>query len=217
LQSSTFISADLPYVEVFSYDSTNPDGVCLALPRATSASADIELLGIICMGKATGKACFWDNQIAQQQTPIKRGQPAELLKSFSGGPELDGGTGGICTSCHAGENPFVIHPRTALGMPALKGLRLKPDNFYQPLVSSAWPQSPGPSNILDGIDSVGSCSDCHNRVGSGGRFPKLSKELPGYCGTILPNAVKRTMPPGSPNDPDYFLHVKVLMEACNSP
>jgi hypothetical protein len=213
--TTPFISEELPFVEVLTYASTSPEGACLALPRAKTSTDDIALAGIICLGKVSGKACFWDNQRDKKQLPIPRGTKRKLT-DFAGGPELEGGSGGICTSCHAGENPFIIHPKTSLGAPNLTGLKLKPDVWYQPLVAAAWPQNPGPSNILDGVDSPGDCTDCHTQK-SAGRFPKLSTALDGYCTKILPNAVKKTMPPGSPDDPDYAPDVAVLLAACQSP
>jgi hypothetical protein len=209
-----FISKDLPFVEVLTYASTAPEGACLALPRSETPTADIALAGIICLGKVSGKACFWDNQRDKQQLPIARGTKRKLA-DFAGGPELEGGSGGICTSCHAGENPFIIHPKTSLGLPNLSGLKLKPDSWYQPLVSAAWPQNPGPGNALDGVESPGDCTDCHTQK-SAGRFPKLSTALVGYCNIILPSAAKNTMPPGSPNDPDYAPDVAALLKACQS-
>jgi hypothetical protein len=56
-----FIS-DEKEAEVFTYDSNSPEGLCIALPRTNLNRNRIELLGIICLGKASSKACFWDNQ-----------------------------------------------------------------------------------------------------------------------------------------------------------
>lgn len=45
---------------VHKYTPTNTEGACIALPRVSGST--IGLLGIICLSKQTGKACFWDNQ-----------------------------------------------------------------------------------------------------------------------------------------------------------
>ena len=198
--------------EVFTFQSSAPEGVCIALPR--SDGDDIELLGIICQGKASSKVCFWDNQEEDEQFTIDKGDVVPI-SDFAGGADLDGGTGGVCTECHAGENPFIIHPFTNLGEPQLSAFPLKPDNWYDPAVHPSWPQNAGPTNILDSVASPGRCTSCHTQSGVG-RFPKLSSVIPGYCGIILPSAMERTMPPGSPNDPDYEAHRQALLNACNN-
>lgn len=199
--------------EVFTYESTAPEGACIALPRSNGDT--IKLLGIICLGKAASKACFWDNQQNNFQFSIKKGTIVPLT-SFAGGPDLENGTGGTCTDCHAGENPYIIHPKTTLGLPNLKGLKLRADNFYVPLVSSNWPQNSGPSILLDSIASDGQCTDCHIKGGSGGRFPNISKSTSGYCMFVLEKAIEKSMPPGSPGDPDYANHTNALLAACKA-
>ena len=44
----------------------------------------------------------------------------------AGGAEIEYGTGGICTNCHAGENPYIIHPKVDLGGGVLMGKLNKP-------------------------------------------------------------------------------------------
>lgn len=220
LQTVALISADKPVVEVYSYQSAAPEGVCLALPRSESATTenpkpDIQLVGVICLGKVSGKACFWDNQENKLQFPIARGERVSLLR-FAGGAALDGGSGGTCTSCHAGENPYILHPKTALGLPNLKGLPLRGDNYYQPLVAAGWPKNSNPSTLLDGVASDGSCLECHTQKGSGGRFPEIVVGLrDGYC-QLLPKVFKQTMPPFAPGDAEYKPHVDALLAACNA-
>jgi hypothetical protein len=193
--------------EVFTYVSAGrdaPEGACIALPR--SIDDTIQLLGIICLGKKSSKACFWD-----YPGPIKKGKVVPLT-SFLGGPDLEcQGGGGVCTDCHAGENPFVIHPDTALDLPNLKA-----DDFYKPLVSSNWPQNPGPSTLLDSIGSERQCTECHRKGGSGGRFPNVSTATNGYCTSVLglAFATQGTMPPDLPGDPRYANHANALRDAC---
>lgn len=109
----------------------------------------------------------------------------------AGGFELLGGAGGVCTDCHAGENPYITHPKSNLGGGIfwedprnVQGLPTFAPNRYDPLVPAAWPQ-----NDLSQAGSTvpGVCSACHLK-GSAGRFPHLSNQLQGYCGTILPQA-----------------------------
>jgi hypothetical protein len=203
-----FISASLE-AEVFTYKSSSPEGTCIALPRSNGNS--IKLLGVICLGKVSSKACFFDNQVDGQQVPVPKGT-VKALSSFAGGPALDEGSGGICTSCHMGENPFILHPKTALGMPALRGLALR-GQWYSPMVSSNWPSNPGPGGLDAPEGSAGDCQECHTAGGSGGRFPAFTSAGRNYCG-ILAKAIEKTMPPSTPGDPDYKVHADALLEAC---
>ena len=202
-----FISAGLQ-AEVFTFQSASPEGMCIALPRFDGDS--IRLLGVICLGKASGKACFWDNQSGGAQFFPRRGEVVPFNR-FGGGADLVDGVGGICTECHAGENPYIIHPGTALGLPALAGLPLFPDRWHEPLVKPGWPENPGP------LSSPGSCAACHADGGTGGRFPELSTLLPGFCGTILPQAIARTMPPGAPGSLAGDPHPIALRAMCADP
>jgi hypothetical protein len=184
-----FISANRQ-AEVFTFQSASPAGMCIALPRF-DASDTIRLLGVICLGKASGKACFWDNQSGGTQFFPRRGEVVPFSR-FGGGADLVDSVGGVCTECHAGENPYVIHPGTSLGLPALAGLPLFADRWYEPLVQPGWPENAGPLN------SPGACAACHTNGGPGGRFPELSTLIPGFCDIILAQAIARTMPPGAP-------------------
>jgi hypothetical protein len=203
-----FISAD-KQAEVFTFQSASPEGMCIALPRF-DASDTIKLLGIICLGKASGKVCFWDNQSGGTQFFPRRGEVVPFSR-FGGGADLVGNVGGVCTECHAGENPYVIHPGTSLGLPALAGLPLFGDRWSEPLVQPGWPENPGP------LDSPGACAACHTKGGPGGRFPELSTVLPGFCDIILPQAIARTMPPGAPGSLAGDPHPKSLLAMCDRP
>jgi hypothetical protein len=203
-----------PSVEVFSFTSNSPAGVCLALPR--SSGSTIKLLGIICMSKSTGKACFWDNQSNDSQFPIPKGVPIPLSQ-FAGGAELDGGTGGECTDCHTGENPFIVHPGTALSL----GSVMMPNTWYKPLVHPSWLQNPGPSNLLACVPlgaNDSSCLACHSSgMATGGRFPAVSTGLSTYCNLVLDKAMNLTMPPGQAGSPAYATHRNALKAACAKP
>ena len=207
----------------FKFQSTSPPGGCIALPRfMNNGAGDISLLGIICQGDQTGKVCFWDNQSNDMGFVIGANEDVPLSE-FAGGAELDQGTGGTCTACHAGENPFIIHPGTALGLPALGDFDFFADVWADPLVHPDWPQNAGPSALVDAIPGVGQCTSCHQQGGTGGRFPQLSQDISGYCGTILPKVVgavattsQPTMPPGSAGSAATSAHVEAMLDLCDS-
>lgn len=203
-QSELFISASRQ-AEVFTYRSTSPDGLCIALPRYLPGGP-IDLLGVICQGTVSKKVCFWDNVTF---SPPYTG-PSIPFSQFSGGTDL--GTTGICTDCHAGANPFIIHPDTpALGGLAGLGLPVFASGWYEPIVKAGWPQNPGP------MPSSGACAGCHSAAGPGRNFPHLSTALPGYCGTILQQAISRTMPPGAPGSLSAGPHAAKLLALCGIP
>lgn len=205
--------------EVRTYRSTSPEGMCYALPRYTDASLrTVELDGVICMGKQSSKVCFWDNQWtvdgtikgfdfpADEQIPI--GVPNTPGGKYqAGGKEIENGPGNICTDCHAGENPFIVHPKFNFGndeapvlWESLSGpppkLPSMPVYRYDPIVAESWPQN---RFSQAGSTVPPECGgSCHVKGGSAGRFPHLSEKLPQYCTTILAQAITRTMPPFNP-------------------
>lgn len=204
--------------QVYKYTSPATEGACIALPRVDGNT--ISALGIICVGKQTSKACFWDNQEDDlngdlEVFDIGINEDVDLIK-FAGGADLLGSANGVCSDCHSGENPFVIHPNTALGMPALGTLDIMPNDWYDPLVHPLWPQNAGPTTILDNnnVPSPGDCTSCHYQEYAG-RFPKISSAISGYCTFVLNNAVIRTMPPGDAGNPDYSEHVDALQDLCS--
>jgi len=201
-----------PTAEVFSFTSNSPLGVCIALPR--SSGSTIKLLGIICLGKSSGKACFWDNQSNDSGFPIQQGVPVPLSQ-FAGGAELEGGSGGECTDCHAGENPFIVHPGTGLA-----AATMMPNTWYKPLVHPSWLQNPGPTNLLACVPlgpNDGSCLTCHSSgMAGGGRFPAVSTALSTYCG-LMGMAMNQTMPPGQAGSTAYDKHKNALLAACSKP
>lgn len=170
--------------EVFTYTSASPAGLCIALPRRSSKdSPTFNLYGIICQGNTTSRACFWDNKNGatigiNEQVTI----PASA--KIVGGAALAGNGQGVCTSCHAGENAFIIHPRTSLDVPNTTAR-----NWVRPIVAAGWPQNVGPGKELERVGSSSAatggqpCSSCHSKL-LGRRFPRL-EDSAGYCSVAL--------------------------------
>uniref|UniRef100_C6E3R5 Uncharacterized protein n=1 Tax=Geobacter sp. (strain M21) TaxID=443144 RepID=C6E3R5_GEOSM len=206
-----FISSGID-ADLYAFESEAPKGVCFALPR--SSGETITLLGIICLGTETSRSCFWDNQKNKMRFGIPNNMPVPL-SGFAGGADLFNGSGGICTDCHAGENPFIVHPGQPMDIAGLL-----PKTWSDPLVHPAWPQNQGPTSALNGIvlnPGEDSCLSCHNKP-PGRRFPTLSTDTPGYCGVILPKAIQFTMPPGSPgSNASYAKEKDALFASCNRP
>ena len=219
--------------EVFKFE--NSDGICLALPRRVGDT--ITALGIICMNRESGKTCFWDNINVTPAPPftddinsqfrfpfdIPRGVRVPL-SIFAGGADLFGGNG-VCSDCHAGNNPFIVHPTDAMDV----GEQLLSNNWPEPLVDPRWPQNPGPTTLLEGVPriSANTCLNCHNS-GRKLRFPEVSNQLPGYCTTVLRDALgigldptapipAATMPWGDVGNPNYQSDIDALLRSCSQP
>lgn len=98
------------------------------------------------------------------------------ISSFIGGADLVENGQGLCTACHAGENPFVIHPDDEPFSKIVGDTKFDrmPDNWHKPIVHADWPNNPGPlTEILDTPpNGEGNCSDCHTQTYAG-RFPLL--------------------------------------------
>jgi hypothetical protein len=218
---------------------TSPKGMCIALPRYTDNSKTVvKLDGVICLSKITSKVCIWDNQKwdpatmrprgfnfgGTEQIPIGVPGPINPSGKFqAGGAGLENGTGGVCTDCHAGENPYIIHPDVLIApgksMESLRTtLPMVSPQRYDPIVAASWPQ-----NALSHAQPLvpGSCVGCHRQGPTrAGRFPHLSTSLngdEGYCKTILAQAVVRTMPQGSPGSATGDQDVIDFRDWCNVP
>jgi hypothetical protein len=219
LAPTNFLGGD---AEVWEYRAEN--GVCIALPRWIGNIADVA--GLICLGTrptpdGRTKACFWDSPRSGPGFPKGVAQP---LTNFVGGWDLEANAQGVCTDCHAGGNPFVIHPLDS-AMAAI-GPHFAPDRWYEPIVHPNWPQNRAPTNLLAGVPSLGRCdrSGCHASVTAGGlagQFPVLSTELPGYCHTVLAKSAgifgeaAQTMPLGG-SVADFVNHRLALEAACRT-
>ena len=200
--------------EVMHYASSNPEGACIALPRYPAGSDRAALFGLICVGKQSRNACFWDNP---RGTAFQKNVPIGI-DQFVGGLDLVANGQGVCSDCHAGENPYVIHPDN----PPFAGItsQIMPSGWHRPLVDASWPQNPGPTGVLDAESSTRRCDSCH-RAGSAGRFPDASSTiLPGWCGTVFGTAIgggaTNTMPPsGAGSKSDYANHIQAIKNLCD--
>jgi hypothetical protein len=205
-QAQQFIVGTKAEVRVFQ----SANGMCIALPRYVgSGVTTVQLDGVICLSQTTSKVCFWDNQMNNlgfqfpSGTQIPIGVPNLTVNAQglyqSGGADIEFGDGGQCTDCHAGENPYIIHPDSNLGtvlmgdLNSSLGLPTFAPNKYDPLVGASWPQ-----NQLSQAVIPSACIGCHTQAGSGGRLPHISNALPGYCTKVLAKALQFTMPLGSP-------------------
>lgn len=239
-QSELFIVRSLQ-AEVMTYKSTSPAGMCIALPRFgvdQFGTPDIvQLDGVICMGEQpsadtlTPMVCFWDNEkntttvepfVPPFEFPRFTGGVRTVVPfaNFGGGSELAAGVGGVCSDCHSGENPYIIHGTTLSNLPAA-GLTTFPVSWPKPIVRTGdvvpWPENPGPMN------SPQSCRGCHGMAGdppgAPGRLPHLSTDLPGYCGAVLRSSIGALAPPmpGRLNPPPTMpMNANVGKLACTS-
>lgn len=212
-----FISED-SLAELWLYESDAPEGACLALPRYYETNTNVaDLLGIICLGRRSSKACFWDNPNGPAGD-FPRNVEVDISK-FVGGADLPANGQGTCTDCHAGENPFVVHP----DVPAFAGLTavLSSDDWHEPLVVPSWPQNPGPLD-LTAINSAERCDSCHT-AGYAGRFPDVTQGLYGYCAAVLttsllgdiipPTRAIQTMPQAG-SFAGHINHIDYLLSLC---
>ncbi|RYZ09719.1 MAG: hypothetical protein EOO73_02220 [Myxococcales bacterium] len=225
-----FISA-AETAEAFYFESQSPPGVCIALPRSVFPAGQtpeqgpptyISLLGVICQGKQTGKACFWDQgeqYVAGGISPFTTLQFGDgpLASAFVGGAELVGpgndNPGGVCSTCHRGENVFIIHPASPFGLIP----NLMPNVWGEPLLPVGWPGNEGPTSLFAPSDT-GTCLGCHRSGATGGRFPEVSNQTPAYC-NILRTSFRKTMPlPPTGNEQAVnFPPYQTLDSACNAP
>lgn len=205
------------------YISNDPEGFCLALPRYDAGSDRASLFGVICMGTRTSKVCFFDNRSGVLH---RRDTVIPFRPSFIGGTDLVDNGGGTCTDCHAGENPYIVHPEKAPFVKVKDTLDevnkpYWPRTWYDPLVAGVWPQNPGPTYLLDGITEGGQCNGCHMQGGSGGRFPDISYPLNGYCTDVLTKAVRPvasggTMPPFGQDIARFARQIDALQRYCGA-
>ncbi|MFS2112320.1 hypothetical protein ACCC88_21730 [Sphingomonas sp. Sphisp140] len=233
-KSQGFIERDLQFIvkspaELRSFE--NAQGMCYALPRyGKDDPSRVDLDGVICFSKTTAKTCFWDNQMVGKGSfafrsgeVIPIGYPDLSIdpegRYQAGGADLDESAGGICTDCHVGDNPYIVHPKVVLRPGTTWGMvqdslpAFAPDPF-KPLVLADWPQNApsAPENIVPA-----NCAGCHGPGDAGGRLPALSSRFGEYCGTILMNALTSTMPPRTPGSQLGKPDVQAYLALCSLP
>ena len=181
-----------PVTELWAY--TNELGACFALPRMLG-SGEIEALGIVCQGTASGKACFWDNLRPDGTKIMGLATVGMDPADIQDGDSLTQ----ICTNCHRGENAFFVHPDTVLKQPEMA---LAKDRRYEPIsTKSSWSNEPG--NLGSAIEL---CEGCH-------KLPKLTKE---YC-QMTKALVGKTMPEvGDWWSNDFSDSVEALAGECTA-
>lgn len=130
---------------------------------------------------------------------------------------------GQCTDCHAGENPFIIHPNDPAFVAAIASVpRIFPDAWPTPIVPALFPGNPEPLDQLGPV-SEGQlrCDTCHAQGGVGGRFPLPSTDHLRYCAEVLAPAVGEdpnipyTMPANGLDGSQFGDHKGWLAAACD--
>jgi hypothetical protein len=137
LQTDYGVGPPVSYAELWSWTSSSPEGICLALPRWSLLTIPTfaDNLGVICQGHDSTKVCFWDNRLGAKPSAPPAFHPPKQISmpvqgdvgsigwpldstDFVGGTDLEFNSigtnptqgGSVCTDCHAGGNGFVVHP-----------------------------------------------------------------------------------------------------------
>ena len=221
--NETFIHTQLQ-AELWSFQGDN-GSFCLALPRQAGSASEIEVLGMICMSRA-GETCFFT---ADGEQTLNSPGPTISIDSLMGGDNLIGNEEGVCADCHAGANPFVVHPNDPAFVNAAAQVGgFMPTHWPQLNIPDHpdWPPNPDPLETLP--PTTGQSCDafaCHSAGGVAGQLPLLSPDHPGYCNGVLRSAVgenpdpdaANTMPPGDPDGIDaYDAHRDWLLGLCDT-
>jgi hypothetical protein len=174
--------------EIWTFTDPDKPGLCVGLPRILNETGGIDLFGIICQSKTTGKACFWDNVDRWTHEQLSSEESKRMkIAAIEDGSML----GENCTNCHRGENVFVIHPGTELDV--LRELGSDTDvAWYSPISAQNNWGNPGPRTDLR------SCKGCHalpELAANNNTLKPPPEEKSPYC-RILKQVVTKTMPPG---------------------
>ncbi len=214
--TTLFMEPDLTEARLWTFE--DGDGVCMALPRASAPPpSQATVVGVICMAW-NGTTCYFTNA-ANTEFDQTASIPIGMLV---GGADLEDAPEGPCSDCHAGENPFIIHPNDPAFIAARETVSsLFPDNWPTPIVPEAFPGNPEPLDQLGPVtNGQFMCDDCH-RLGVAGRLPLVSSSYPEFCNLVLAPAIGQspgipnTMPPSGSGDlTDYADHVAWLSAAC---
>ena len=191
----------------------NP-GYCVALPRWETDVADAFynralVFGIICVSRTTSHACFFDNAAPDKMERYRD----HSISRFIGGADLYPNGQGVCSGCHAGYNPIVVHPHDD----AFRQLNayhqpdgLNPPSRYTPVIPQAptgqdeWPDNPNSLTALPpGNPMQDSCLRCHVVGGTDGagplpRFWELPRDT--FCQSVLQPAIEQD-PLAGPSNP----------------
>ena len=170
--------------DVWTYQDPTFPGLCIALPRFFANSWDgvikLQLAGIICQSKTTGKACFWDNADIHRPgtrriTPTKEdfdsGRAVLRMSDLQNGDVLAEN----CTHCHRGTNAFLIHkPSEDNSRPGVENALDLPESLtngdlrYEPISSNPDWRNPPPLRAR----RTSPCASCHE-------IPALEPKRPG--------------------------------------
>ncbi len=217
-----FMAPELDDARLWTFENTpamlGPDGICMALPRGHLAQ-NATVVGMICMGW-NGNTCYFTNPANTSFSPIE----AIAIDELIGGTDLVGAPEGVCSDCHAGENPFVIHPEDPAFIAAIAAVsRHFPDAWPTPIVPDAFPGNPEPLEQLGPVsDGQLECDYCHQAGGVGGRLPLLSTNYPEYCQNILDlslggdPSIPRTMPLSNYDSGQFSEHAAWLTASCET-
>lgn len=228
--SSPFAAPGLANVEVWTFNSTSPQGICIALPRmdGPDINTNVQALGIICQSETTGKACFWDNVerpspdvSSGQSVSTRRNRPVVKItgastRNLSPTRMADGyNLQENCTMCHRGSNVFITRTGTPLDVStsAFGNLDTEPAARYQPLsgtpADTTWVNPV--STIHTRINGLSSdkCMMCHDANN------EIAQPTAAYCGTILENILGTNMPQGDESNwRTYTPDVTELVREC---
>lgn len=129
---------------------THPEraGACIALPRDAGGAGSFT--GIICQSAVTGKACFWDNMKRGEIRRIPTRAETMITRELQDGRTLDENE--PCTSCHVGNNVYLMMPDDPTWAKLLRGPMNGPpsrnfttviDRPYTPIAYDSWKNVPG--------------------------------------------------------------------------
>jgi hypothetical protein len=111
---------------VWTYSDPVRRGACIALPRGGTGQR-ANLSGIICQSATTGRACFWDSRLRDDNDPRKempildwRTERLRIAKLKDASNLTEQGSG-TCPDCHRGDNVFLISPDDPTWAKVLRG------------------------------------------------------------------------------------------------
>jgi len=111
---------------VWSYTDPNIRGACIALPRGGGGTRG-GLAGIICQNATSGEACFWDSRWRDDANPMRQmpvidwSQSALVISQLKDATNITEPGSGVCTTCHRGNNVFLISPDHPAWASVLRG------------------------------------------------------------------------------------------------